>query len=251
MVRFERGPAPDGFANLARSLDAEWLTEAVLDDSTISNFWATVRPRLRPAADELFIRSHGKCAFCESVLAVTSSLQIEHFRPKKHYPQFAFQWTNWLPACPTCNNKKASHFPMREGVPSLVDPATEEPGEFLGFSDQFISARNQRGAETIDLVALNREGLNTERSWHLERLQYALLFARLIPDAGGKAVAREFLRRAIQPFARYSAMSRDFVEKYAPRFVQSGSTSTTIAADIEVGLDQLIERYRDQLKDLQ
>lgn len=124
---------------------------------------------------------HNKCAYCESDLG--DDLEVEHFRPKGRvtedqthigYWWLAHTWTNLLPSCKPCNQKrrqhivteattveelttllakrakisygKANHFPIA-GVrakssvdsltaeqPNLVDPASEDPALYLRWS---------------------------------------------------------------------------------------------------------------------
>lgn len=64
------------------------------------------------ALDSLF---HGKCAYCESPYRAVDALDVEHFRPKggvsesKGHPGYwwlAAIWTNLLPSCPACNQRR-------------------------------------------------------------------------------------------------------------------------------------------------
>ena len=58
---------------------------------------------------------HGKCAFCESKLGVSSYMEIEHYRPKnkESYYWLAYEWSNLLPICRICNSKKGTQFPVK------------------------------------------------------------------------------------------------------------------------------------------
>lgn len=61
-----------------------------------------------------------KCAYCESDIRATG-FHIEHYRPKgrvtgeEHtgYYWLTCEWTNLLLACPTCNGKKSTSFPIK------------------------------------------------------------------------------------------------------------------------------------------
>jgi hypothetical protein len=64
------------------------------------------------ALDSLF---HEKCAYCESTYRAVDSRDVEHFRPKggvteaPHHPGYwwlAADWSNLLPSCPPCNQKR-------------------------------------------------------------------------------------------------------------------------------------------------
>jgi hypothetical protein len=58
---------------------------------------------------------NGKCAYCESPYLAVDALDVEHFRPKggveeaPHHPGYwwlASDWTNLLPSCPACNQRR-------------------------------------------------------------------------------------------------------------------------------------------------
>ena len=58
---------------------------------------------------------HGKCAYCESPYRAVDAQDIEHFRPKggvsesKPHPGYwwlAANWSNLLPSCPACNQRR-------------------------------------------------------------------------------------------------------------------------------------------------
>lgn len=64
------------------------------------------------ALDSLF---HGKCAYCETPYRAVDALDVEHFRPKgkvqesESHPGYwwlAAVWTNLLPSCPPCNQRR-------------------------------------------------------------------------------------------------------------------------------------------------
>jgi hypothetical protein len=64
---------------------------------------------------------NNKCAFCETDTTAGSVLQVEHYRPKakvteepahKGYYWLAYEWTNLLYACASCNRAKANFFPL-------------------------------------------------------------------------------------------------------------------------------------------
>ena len=192
---------------------------------------------------------YGKCAFCERQVGLDSD--IEHFRPKSAAQQkrggalskpgyywLAYEWSNLLLSCTHCNCRhKRNLFPLanprmrakhhRQSIgrelPLLINPAEDDPGQFLSFRDQYIYAvqGNHRGEETIRVLGLDREALNEERLSCLQRLQQLHKFALLLEeqgDADAIKVAAE-IRIEIdrqcsdaEPFAAMAcaARSRDF-----------------------------------------
>ncbi|KAB8142298.1 HNH endonuclease [Chloroflexia bacterium SDU3-3] len=45
------------------------------------------------------------CSYCER--RITTSIAVEHKKPKDPYPQFRLDWANFLLACPNCNSTKS------------------------------------------------------------------------------------------------------------------------------------------------
>jgi hypothetical protein len=71
--------------------------------------------------DKLFKR---KCAYCETKYEATVARDVEHFRPKgavakapQHpgYWWLAAEWTNLLPSCPACNQRRR-HVEYQQGM---------------------------------------------------------------------------------------------------------------------------------------
>jgi uncharacterized protein (TIGR02646 family) len=121
-----------------------------------------------------------RCFYCEDNL----STDIEHFRPKSLYPDYAFVWDNYLYACTPCNRPKSNQFavfeprkhtytdintssplPPPHGIPVLLNPRIDDPLDFLEL-DLFgtfkfnlrpkLRPRDQQRAEyTLNLFALN------------------------------------------------------------------------------------------------
>ena len=56
--------------------------------------------------DALDAWSHGKCAYCESLINARHSQQVEHFKPKSLFPSLAYDWSNYFLACDGCNSAK-------------------------------------------------------------------------------------------------------------------------------------------------
>jgi uncharacterized protein (TIGR02646 family) len=143
-----------------------------------------------------------KCAYCESSISEGAPLQVEHYRPKKNliedinhpgYYWLAYEWTNLLLSCPSCNRSKSNRFPiMGKRVKSpqndhkewkidsesfiLEKPLLYNPefdnleNQFKFFIDGSISGKgkNKRSAESIRICNLNRENLKAARKKEVE-----------------------------------------------------------------------------------
>lgn len=95
-----------------------------------------------------------RCMYCED----SQGTDIEHFWPKKQYPERAFVWDNYLLACSTCNsNLKREKFPLKQGNPLLIDPSAEDPADHLVFlpSTGAFEGTSDKGRASIDVFGLN------------------------------------------------------------------------------------------------
>ena len=250
MIRVERGSEPDGFSSRA----ADWrgrFKEARKHkpDLTASQFWSSIRAQVRADAEALYAAFHGKCAYCEAKPAHVSSPQIEHYRPKKKFPDLTFDWHNWFLSCGRCNQKKWAHFPDCDGQPCLLDPTAEDPSEHLDFLRARVLARTHRGEETIKLVGLDRSPLEDDRAEWLVKIHTLLLLWRWVPDVSREA--RELLIWAMQADAPYAAMTRCYLQKITPRFANPETPHAIVTPhDPRERLASLVEQFTDQLREL-
>ena len=148
--------------------------------------------------EELRQLYHGKCAYCESPLLVSSWDQLDHFRPKnevldehkrpicinragKPHPGYywlAYEWTNLLPSCAVCNQRKGAIFPVlprsahakqagqESGEkPIFLHPAKDDPADHFEYmpTTGWIKSKSPRGEVCIRLLDLNRGPLVDER----------------------------------------------------------------------------------------
>ncbi len=129
---------------------------------------------------------HAKCAYCERSLNGDYGA-VEHFRPKGGYATadgtlrkpgyywLAYDWDNLLLSCDECNTGcKRNLFPLKDEdarsinkrdvskeVPLLINPAQDDPGDFLCFERFIVKPRltegkeNDKGRFTIDILKLN------------------------------------------------------------------------------------------------
>jgi uncharacterized protein (TIGR02646 family) len=168
-------PPPPQLKEFAEKHEMEFLAG---DKKLKGKFSQKVRPHL----DKLY---YGKCAYCESYSKPTSTIEIDHYRPTSKYNWLTFEWSNLLPACPTCNRKKGDKFPvqyeertlnnpgcsdrlvnsealMGEG-PLILNPELDNPMDYLVYfpPDGEIAAKsgNLRGKKTIEVCELDRDDL--------------------------------------------------------------------------------------------
>lgn len=104
-----------------------------------------------------------RCAYCSDSRAA----DVEHYWPKKPFPQKAFTFENYLYICTECNRKKGDRFPFDDyGLPSLINPMFDDPWDVLFFAPAtgYIAARiievqndgtllrSERGERTLEIL---------------------------------------------------------------------------------------------------
>ena len=103
-----------------------------------------------------------RCMYCVD----SHGADIDHFRPKTHYPEYAFQWPNLLLCCSECGRFKGSQFPLHQGEPLLIDPCIEDPWQHIDFDPDTgnltarfdIQANNwsEKGSKTVEVLKLDK-----------------------------------------------------------------------------------------------
>ena len=109
----------------------------------------------------LFSCSYNKCAYCE-IKPEGSRLQIDHFFPKKKYPNDRLSWDNLLPSCTICNTeKKRTHDTILEPI---INPTRINPEEYFEYDNGWIIPSNdcvdpELAERTRNVLDLNRREL--------------------------------------------------------------------------------------------
>lgn len=185
-----------------------------------------------------------KCAFCETKLP-RSSGDVEHFRPKGGYKQkdsdklekpgyfwLAYNWENLFFSCEYCNRIfKKNLFPLENPdeiavsynndlnreKPLLINPALENPEDFISFEAEIAVAvnKNLRGQITIEYLGLNDDELVEDRRKQFVQAKLIFDLARNIPETETEIVeeARTFLNLILENSEEYSAMFRSAIRE--------------------------------------
>jgi uncharacterized protein (TIGR02646 family) len=171
--------APDDEARVAE-IDRLWKQQS-------NRAFQEIRETLAAMASGL-----ARCMYCED----SQGTDIDHFRPRRRYPEQAFDWSNYLLACSHCNsNQKRDQFPPDEhGRPLLIDPTAEDPGEHLVLTT--ISGKFQKltrkGEVSIHVFGLGRDLLEKGRKKTWDGLVLALVprYAKFRRRGDEEAAAR-------------------------------------------------------------
>ena len=172
-------------------------------------------------------RGPRRCMYCEDAPAD----EIEHFRPKDLYPELAFAWRNYLYACGPCNGPKNNKFavlrpgeprpmevtrrrgeppsPPPRGRPALIDPAAEDPLDFLALdlrdTFEFVptapigTVERERAEYTLRVLRLNDRDYLIRARESAYRAFAAQLYEYVDRrDRGGPRAGLDRIRRAIR-----------------------------------------------------
>ena len=99
--------------------------------------------------------SHNKCGYCECKIDEESKyLEIEHFKPKIHFPDLVVVWSNLLPSCKHCNGQKGEH---NTEIDPIVNPTINNPKDHLKLKSYRFYPRDgdSTGKMTIEVLDLN------------------------------------------------------------------------------------------------
>ncbi len=164
MVHLRRGAPPA----LLQEQGAQWTQRwREVHAGRRAGAWATESTK-KILGYELRKLAFGKCAFCESLLGVSTYLEAEHYVAKTVRPDLTFEWTNLLPVCRLCNGAKrdADHGGM------LLKPDVDDPESMLWLHPDTGKLQPKSGLDdavrlrverTLELCDLQRGGLCTKR----------------------------------------------------------------------------------------
>lgn len=109
----------------------------------------------------LRIEFNHSCAYCntkESELGGSKSFHIDHYRPKRHFPDLANVYSNLLYTCRDCNNYKADYWPtFWQKITGLfiINPCEQDPESHIDRSNSFWSEKSKLGLWNLTKLRLN------------------------------------------------------------------------------------------------
>ena len=185
--------------------------------SRADELWKTARKTkaLRQVVHVLrqMARRRQRCMFCED----SRGTDVEHFWPKRKYPQRAFDWQNFLLVCSGCNRAKGDRFPLdAHNQPLLIDPTAEDPWDYLFFDPVTGNlaaryapegVRKPKGVATLALLPLRDEAITEGRRRSYRQLSNAVReflssYAARLDDLGKSRLIGE-LQRAVEESSNY------------------------------------------------
>ncbi len=185
----------------------EKIIKKVLQEKKQHSFSTYYINRINKDLKKLYLN---KCGYCEVHMEAGEGLGFDHYRPKNGikedrshsgYYWLGYEWSNFVPVCPSCNRHKANSFPiegertnlndfladynrtelvnercrvdsdlLKAEKPVLLHPEIDIPGEHLVFLPSGeIKGTSRRGEKTIHIYGLNRNALVIARKRIVDR----------------------------------------------------------------------------------
>ena len=113
MKKYHRQTEPSCLTKNSKKWNERWSKKVKINNNSTWNWNEYKKQPVNKLLESALLAGSGnKCAFCGVKLTKENSqlLEIEHFRPKKDFPNFAFTWTNLYPSCHCCNFHKNAQF---------------------------------------------------------------------------------------------------------------------------------------------
>ena len=141
MIQLELPPKPEALNDVL----IEELTEQYKKEGTA--VWK--KDFLVDAVSEI---AFGKCCYSECRLGEEGKyVELDHFYPKKYFPDRVVEWGNLVPSNKKCNTTKGDHNPEIEPI---INPF-ESPKPHLYIANYRFYPKTEIGRATIETVALN------------------------------------------------------------------------------------------------
>ena len=181
----DRGPEPDGVAEYSRRFTQGWIdySKNPASGRPADSFWREFRRTLGSHTGNI-------CWYCERVCFTDAEIgglapTVDHFRPRSKFPQFAYEWSNWIFSCKRCNeDNKEDKWPIAGFVDPCADDVSQRPQEYFDYDEltgEIVSkkgltgAARQKALDTIDDLGLNKLDVRFYRFDYANRLKEDLL----------------------------------------------------------------------------
>ena len=161
----------------------------------------------REIKEALVSETHGKCAYCESVVLHVDFGDIEHIAPKILHPEGWVDWNNLAFACRKCNRAKGT---FDATTLNFVDPYCCDPEQRFMWSGAFIWGLPTDAAAraTARLLELNRPALVEKRREKLEALMTLAVSIAGIEDPTTREVLLMDFEKETASNKEYAAVAR-------------------------------------------
>lgn len=107
-----------------------------------------------------------KCVYCRMPdgLRGAEGFGVDHYRPKKYFPELLKHYDNLYYCCNPCNRRKTSFWPSDpQSAQFIPNPCEHIMFAHLQFKDELIIAKSEAGKFTLEFLDLNDPALVSQR----------------------------------------------------------------------------------------
>jgi uncharacterized protein (TIGR02646 family) len=209
MHAVDRGDEPPKLRAVREQYTPQWVRYYRNGEGKKPNddHWRKFQPHLSRAFSAI-------CGYCERCCKG----QVDHFRPKSRHPELVYAWSNWILACPTCNQNKSEKWPRGGYVDPCAKTRPAQPEAYFTFdtlTGELIPRaglspqRRKKAFQMIEDLGLNAYYHQKERVQWLDVLEAALRGED--PDDPDHA---EFIRLVAGRDAELSSITRTFLTEH-------------------------------------
>ena len=181
----DRGPEPGGVAGYAQRFTQGWVDyfQNGAGERPADSHWGEFRPTLGS-------RTNNICWYCERQCGTGAGAgwrepTVDHFRPLRHFPWLAYEWSNWIFSCRMCNGvNKQDRWPDTGYVDPCASDVAERPEHYFDYDDLtgelipkegLSGTTRQKATHTINDLGLNKKDVKDIRFRRIRRFKIDLL----------------------------------------------------------------------------
>ena len=181
----DRGPEPDRLEAIRNSNTPRWIDywKNGIGDEPKDDRWR----EFREALAQRFLRN---CGYCER----NTRGEVDHFRPKRRFPELVYDWENWIFSCHECNQAKGDKWSEEGYVDPCAVSESDRPENYFTFNTGNGAITPWRGLDTdqFDKAQKMIDDLKLNDLHHLvARLVRLRMLAVGIPDDPREATERD------------------------------------------------------------
>ncbi len=186
----DRGPEPAPVADYAQQFTPGWVEhyQQKRGQAPPDSFWREYRSSLGE-------RSNNECWYCGrqcNAVVGDKSPTVDHFRPRRWFPELTYRWSNWVFSCQRCNESKGDLWPETGFGDATgygyIDPCAADPAErpercfdydarngLIEPKENLSEQDNRKAMDTIRDLRLNDLDLRLDRWDAAQEFEAALL----------------------------------------------------------------------------
>lgn len=160
MIHIDLQPEPTDFDKNVRQPGNDFLAQCPdpkRDDWHKHNYWSRCNAQLYSAYG-------GICAYCAQWFSpTTSTTSVDHFLPKKHHPEKAYEWDNYRLTTQKMNGYKKDRYVLDPFEIKNGDIVIDFPSCLLKPRKNMTPAEKSKVKSTIQILHLNDEEFAEQR----------------------------------------------------------------------------------------